>query len=147
MKTYLLLIVTAITLVAIANTAFALPSPPVKAPANPEIKAPVAEIPLKNYFLTVSNIGDSPSAIPVMVIKFYSAPTKIEKDLKVWGSEIAEALKKKGGVLVKDDYEKKVTPIILEYVKRFSETGAKMIRIDFPRIKQGIFLYQDKYPQ
>lgn len=142
MKT--LSIVTAfIILVAIAHTAFASPivdTPPTKpsVPSKPKSEG------LGNYTIMFYNSIDRPPAPPFLAIKFIAISEQKRNEVSVWREEIDLRIQKAGGVFTREDYEMKISPILVDYIKRFVGTGAETIIMDFPRIKQGVFLQQKK---
>ncbi len=127
MKTHLTVLI--VILVAITNSVFASPS------NSKTAKSLVKPVERTDYSIDFMNAKDHPPMAPFLILTFYGLPTAARAELVGWTSEIASKLEKAGGIGTKDDYEKKIEPLLGNYIKKFQSTGARTIKIEFPRIK------------
>jgi len=86
------------------------------------------------------NVEDQKGAVPFLTINFIEITNEnAEKVFKA----IYEPLNKKfinmGGVRTKTDYEK-IPQVILGELKTITEAGASIIKIEFPKLQQGILI-------
>lgn len=90
-----------------------------------------------NFF----NATDSPPALPYMSISFSNLPEKHTATVHALREEINVAIQKLGGVVDDEDYAKLVD-ILPGYMPQFQELGVTLIKIEFPRKRCGVIVYQ-----
>lgn len=100
----------------------------------------VAQENFVNHSMHFYNVEDQKGAIPFLTISFIEITNEnAEKIFKA----IYEPLNKKfidmGGIRTKTDYEKLPQMILFE-LKAITESGASIIKIDFPKLRQGILI-------
>jgi len=103
-------------------------------------KRSVAQENLVNHSMHFYNVEDQKGAVPFLTINFIEITNEnAEKVFKA----IYEPLNKKfinmGGVRTKTDYEK-IPQVILGELKTITEAGASIIKIEFPKLQQGILI-------
>jgi hypothetical protein len=92
-----------------------------------------------NYAMYFYNATDHPPALPFMSIIFVGLPESRLDQAKVWREEIDQKILDRGGVYRTEDYNK-ITSVVPDYVKAFTESGAKAIALEFPRERRGMLL-------
>ena len=92
-----------------------------------------------NYTMYFYNVIDRPPALPFMSITFVGLPESRLDQAKAWREEINQKILDLGGVYQTEDYNK-ITLVVPDYVKAFTESGAKVIALEFPKERKGMLL-------
>jgi hypothetical protein len=89
------------------------------------------------------NSSDKPPALPFLKVIFHGLPPENANRVGALQEAMGKELKDLGDVNTDADY-KKLEPVIVKHSIEMTRLGASMVRIEFPRVKKGITLYQKK---
>lgn len=90
------------------------------------------------------NVTDYPPALPVMSIIFAGVPKGAFEKIDDLKQVIEKKIHALGPVLERDADYAKLTPIVTEHVQEMITLGASSVRIEFPRQRKGILLFNSK---